>query len=471
MDLDISLIIALVAAGLLIGATGTWSPCGFSMVETIGPTGHTGGQPTTVAACATFLPGALVGAVFTFGGLSLVGAAIPGEAGWVSYTVAGVVAVVAAVAEARGKRIAPQIRRQLPEHWRRVMPMPVAAALYGVLLGLGFTTFVLTFGVWALAGISLALGEPAAGLAIGLGFGVGRAIPIVTLAPFAAHPFGRRAITLMAERPEIYRAIRFGDALVLVVAAGALIFAGTAQASVKQVLGASDPSVSGASLAYAKGAGDLSFVREGGDDIALPGTDPSISDDYVAVIDGGTVRILERPGLTDVDSFDAPGVDSVAISKNWIAYRTRVEGRDKLETRSIDPSGETGAPNNAGAAGQPDQVSAPSLDGNTLVYAIATPKSSRIVKASLKKPKREVVIHSDIHQLFNPSVRGSSLLYVRGTNQGWELRLKKLGNRDTGRLLKNSDKRLWSTALSAERAYYTVLKGSAPTADIKSVQR
>ena len=217
--MDPVLIIALVSAGLLIGATGTWSPCGFSMVETIGPTGHTGGQPTTLAACATFLPGAIVGAVFTFGGLSVVGAAIPGEAGWASYTVASVVALVAAVAEARGRRIAPQIRRQLPEHWRRVMPMPLAAALYGVLLGLGFTTFVLTFGVWALAGISLALGEPAAGLAIGLGFGVGRAIPIVALAPFAARPFGRKAITLMAERPELYRAIRLGDALVLAAAA------------------------------------------------------------------------------------------------------------------------------------------------------------------------------------------------------------------------------------------------------------
>ena len=67
--------------------------------------------------------------------------------------------------------IVPQVRRQLPEHWRRVMPMPVAAGLYGVLLGLGFTTFVLTFGVFALAGIALAVGEPAVGVAVGLAFG------------------------------------------------------------------------------------------------------------------------------------------------------------------------------------------------------------------------------------------------------------------------------------------------------------
>ena len=56
--------------------------------------------------------------------------------------------------------IVPQIRRQVPEHWRRVLPMPLAAALYGVLLGLGFTTFVLTFGVFALAAIAFALGDP-----------------------------------------------------------------------------------------------------------------------------------------------------------------------------------------------------------------------------------------------------------------------------------------------------------------------
>ena len=57
--------IILALAALLIGATGTWSPCGFSMVETIGPTGHSGGRATTLAACATFLPGAVAGALFT----------------------------------------------------------------------------------------------------------------------------------------------------------------------------------------------------------------------------------------------------------------------------------------------------------------------------------------------------------------------------------------------------------------------
>ena len=99
---------------------------------------------------------------------------------------AAVVAVAAAAGEARGLRIAPQIRRQVPEAWRRTLPVPLAAAGYGVLLGLGFTTFVLSFAVWALAGISVAVGDPALGLAMGLAFGAGRALPVVALAPAAA---------------------------------------------------------------------------------------------------------------------------------------------------------------------------------------------------------------------------------------------------------------------------------------------
>ena len=181
--------IALAVAALLIGATGTFSPCGLSVIETIWPTGHTGGRRTTIAACAAFLPGAIAGGLLTFGSLAAVGELLHG-AGSPAYLVAAAIALLAAALEARGTRIVPQIRRQLPEPWRRVMPMPLAAALYGVLLGIGFTTFVLSFGVWALAGISLALGEPALGLLLGAAFGLGRALPIVALAPLAGRVEG-----------------------------------------------------------------------------------------------------------------------------------------------------------------------------------------------------------------------------------------------------------------------------------------
>src|SRR6185312_9205753 len=122
------------------------------------------------------------GGVITFGGLSLLGSAL-GAGGTTAAAVAGAVALAAAIGELRGARIVPQVRRQVPESWRRVLPVPVAAGLYGVLLGLGFTTFILTFAVWALAGVSVALGDPGLGLVIGLAFGAGRALPVAALAP------------------------------------------------------------------------------------------------------------------------------------------------------------------------------------------------------------------------------------------------------------------------------------------------
>ena len=124
--------------------------------------------------------------------------------------------------EARGLRIAPQIRRQVPEAWRRTLPVPVAAAGYGVLLGLGFTTFVLSFAVWALAGTSVAVGDPALGLAMGLAFGAGRALPVIALAPAAGTRRGAAVTAAMLQRPAILLGLRRLDAVALAAVAIAL---------------------------------------------------------------------------------------------------------------------------------------------------------------------------------------------------------------------------------------------------------
>jgi hypothetical protein len=211
----------LIAAALTAGVTGAWSPCGLSMVDTLAPRGYARRLRTSLAACATFALGALAGGAVTFGGLALAGAAL-GAGGPAAAAAAAVVAVAAAVAEARGLRIAPQIRRQVPEAWRRVLPVPLAAAGYGVLLGLGFTTFVLSFAVWALAGVSIALGDPSLGLTIGLAFGAGRALPVIGLAPFAGTERGGVITAAMCERPAILLGLRRVDAVALAACALAL---------------------------------------------------------------------------------------------------------------------------------------------------------------------------------------------------------------------------------------------------------
>jgi hypothetical protein len=212
----------LVIAAAVAGVTGAWSPCGFSMVETLAPHGYAGRLRTTLAACATFAAGALACGVITFGGLSLLGAAL-GAGGPGALAVAAAVALAAAVGEARGARIVPQVRRQVPESWRRRLPVPLAAGLYGVLLGLGFTTFILTFAVWALAGACVAAGDPALGVAVGLAFGAGRLLPVVVLAPPASTEAGAAAHAAMAERPAILRSLRAVDAVAMAACAVVLV--------------------------------------------------------------------------------------------------------------------------------------------------------------------------------------------------------------------------------------------------------
>jgi len=212
----------LILAAAAAGVTGAWSPCGFSMVETLAPDGYAGRLRTTAAACVTFSAGALAGGAATFGSLALIGQAL-GAGGPAALATAAAVALAAALGEARGARILPQVRRQVPESWRRRMPVPVAAGLYGVLLGLGFTTFILTFAVWALAGVSVAVGDPGVGLLVGLAFGAGRLLPVVVLAPAARTAGGAATHAAMAERPAILRALRAVDALAMAACAIVLV--------------------------------------------------------------------------------------------------------------------------------------------------------------------------------------------------------------------------------------------------------
>ena len=466
--------LSLVAAALLIGATGTFSPCGFSAVETIGPTGHTGGRRITLAACATFLPGAVVGGVLTFGALALAGEALHGAGGRVAYSIAAAIAVLAAVLEARGTRIVPQIRRQLPEHWRRVMPMPLAAALYGVLLGLGFTTFVLSFGVWALAGISLAVGDPGLGLLLGLAFGVGRALPVVALAPLAGTPAGARATDLMAGDPAVYLGVRRGDAAALAIAALALTLSvGSAGAADQSAQSAADPSATVDSLAFER-LGGGGVLRRSGVDLPLPGGDPAVGGPYVAALAGETTRILDRNTLAPVVEVPTPGADALAVSQRWLAYRAKLkDGGDGIFVRSIAAPGAYGALQTLATIGAPAQLSPPSVDGSVLLYGIARPRGSQIVQRVLGTRKRRTLVRSGSALLFNPAVKGRSFAYVRTQGSRSKLMVRKRGKGGRGKPVFGVRRRagtLASTALTEGVAYVTLLHPSATDAGAEVVQ-
>jgi hypothetical protein len=468
--------IALGVAGLLIGATGTFSPCGLSVIDTIGPTGHTGGRRTTAAACVAFLPGAVAGGLLTFGSLAAIGELLHGAGGGASYLIAAAIALLAAVLEVRGTRIVPQIRRQLPEHWRRVMPMPVAAALYGVLLGIGFTTFVLSFGVWALAGVSLAVGDPALGLVLGACFGLGRALPILALAPLAGRPTGIRATELMCEHPAVYLGLRRGDAAALAVAALALIvIPGSAGAAGKSVSNATDPSATADALLFQR-LGGPAVMSRGGPEVPLPGSHPAIGGRYVATIQNDSVRLFDRSTLAPVAQIPASGADAVAVSDLWLAYRTSGGGGDAIFIRYIANPVAPAPPLQIASQGGAGQLSRPAIEGRVVLYGLATPRGSRIVQRVMGTHKHRALVRSPRLLLFNPSANGRSFAYVRADARRSRLMVRKRHAHGAGRVLLSlgrSKGTLWSNALTGSVAYATIVQPSSnnPGASIVGVSR
>jgi hypothetical protein len=468
--------LSLAVAALLIGLTGAWSPCGFSMVETIGLAGDSARRWTTIAACATFGPGAVLGGVVTFGLLSALGEGIHGVGGRAADLIAAAIAIAAAAAEARGLRIAPQIRRQLPEGWRWTMPLPLAAALYGILLGLGFTTFVLSFGVWALAGISLALGDPSAGLVIGAAFGIGRAMPVLIVAPAVDTRIGIRCVGLMVERPVLYRAFRLGDAVTLGLVAIALTATASATAARTEVGNGADPSAAGKALAFQRHdrAGVLRFHGQIRD---LPGRDPALGGRFAAVISGGNqIDILDRFSRQVLGSTPAPNVQAVAISRRWLAYLTVHSDRFTLKARRIKHVADPGKAKRIASIKPPGQLGRPTLRGSQLFYTVSKRSVNSIKRRSLASGKEGSVLRSRTDQLLNPSVLGKHMVYVR-VKRGSEpplatrprhlhqaLMIKRIGHHGWGHRIYShgSNRTLWSTALSGRRGFVTLLGHGGP---------
>jgi hypothetical protein len=414
------MLIAVVAmAALAAGVTGAWSPCGFSMVETLAPAGYAGRLRTTVVACATFAFGALAGGAVTFGGLGLLGDALGAGAP----AVAALVAIAAAAGEARGARIVPQVRRQVPESWRRRMPLPLAAGLYGVLLGLGFTTFILSFAVWALAGMSVALGDPALGLAAGLAFGAGRALPVIALAPSGGGSLGEA----MQQRPRILRSLRAIDAAALAACAIAL-WASPAQAATASIVavGVSDPSADGPALAFNRPAAPGVLRSPSGDQNA-PGTHPALGGGRLAYVGANTVEI---PGI---GALPAPGVNAVAVSAGWVAWRV---GPTLWVAPIIDGGFGGGTRVAAGDVGRP------ALDGNTLLYDY----SGRIAAIDLTTMQRTILRREPRAQLRGPSALNGRLVYVRATYRRQQVMAGALTAQST-----RVDKALWGTVPTARR--------------------
>jgi hypothetical protein len=471
---------ALLAAAFVTGIAGTWSPCGLSMIETIN-----GPRRRMWLCCVTFALGALAGGTAIFGVLALLGSL----AGIGGLAVVAIIGVAAAIADVRGRPIVPQIRRQVPEHWRRVLPLPVATLLYGVLLGLAFTTFIYAVALWALAGIAFVLGSPRTGVLIGLAFGAGRALPICLLAPVAHRRGARSIVDAMAQRPIVLSVVRRLAAVCLVVVAASALVGDASGAT--RIGAGTDPSVSGTTVVWTSPTGGVARDEGTAETRSVP-AHAAVGGSLIAWRDGDTVHLARLADLSPVVDVAVPGVTAVAVSDTWLVTRAG----NALDARSIaDPQTVV----RVATTKSPTQLGRPALDGDVVVYHVATRGLSTIVSFDLSTATRRTVRRSKTSLLTNPSVLGGELVYDRQTSREQLVELGPLGEGGHDRAVyrlaapsvhdaghergyshhtrnlppRTAKWRLWTTALSGSQAYVTLLPatGAVGAARLLSLPR
>ena len=431
------------------------------MVGTVSAARHDGRRAFALTAAA-FALGLALGASVVFVGLGLLGAWTHTRA----LVVAAVVVAVAAIAcDAAGLRVRPQIRFQVPERWRRTMPLPRALFLYGILLGTGLTTYVPAAAAWALPALSLALGDVTGSLAIALGFAAGRALPVLVLA-------ARGEETVLAERPQGLRVLRLLTAASLLLA----LLAGEVRAATTVASPGGDPSVVGTDLAWQR-PGVGGFLSRNGVVTQLPGNDPAIGGALVAWRVGPQVTVAARDTLAPVLQQTLPGVQKLAVSDRWLVWRA---GREIRVQPLSDPTRSA----RVVKARRVAELGRPALDGDLVVYHGASAAGSWLSAVNVATGKRRRLRFARDALLLEPFAPRAGLLYVRASRCSQELRLGQLGagkervlyrlpplagedrgheqhHTNQGERLpcphppKPTTRMLWTTALSATTAYVT----------------
>ena len=262
----------LICAAAVAGFAGAWSPCGFSAVETLGRLARWASR----RCCATFAPG--------LRRRRHVRRARPARrrGGRRRARRRGGAALAAAI----GDRAAADRAAGAPPGARIVAakaPDPARGApLRGAARPRLHDVRAVLRGVGARPGVRRAR-RAGAGVAVGVAFALGRAVPVVALTPLQGTERGIDLAAAMAERPGTLRAIRGAGALAMSVAAVALALGGApAAAATEQLLTAdgTDPSAAGGSVAWQAPGDGQSFIKRGAaGEQPVPGSDPALGPD------------------------------------------------------------------------------------------------------------------------------------------------------------------------------------------------
>lgn len=157
------LLVGLLGTAVVAGARGTWSPCGLSMVSAINPFTEVSRGNRYGLTCAWFVAGAVLGGALTgavAGGLALAISPLVAASPVAVLAVALAVALVCLGSDAgvRALRL-PLLPRQVDETWLDTYRRWIYAAGFGVQIGAGFTTYVMTAATYLLVVLAVLTGS------------------------------------------------------------------------------------------------------------------------------------------------------------------------------------------------------------------------------------------------------------------------------------------------------------------------
>lgn len=175
-----TLTVCALALAVVAGVRGTWSPCGLSMVSSINPFTEAARGHRYGVTCAWFVTGAVLGGLALGAGT----AALALLAGALSTAAAlGIACAAALLTLGSDLRIGgfalPVHPRQVEETWLRTYRPWVYAGGFGLQIGLGFTTYIMTAATYLVVVLGALTGSPATALATGALFGLVRGLAVL----------------------------------------------------------------------------------------------------------------------------------------------------------------------------------------------------------------------------------------------------------------------------------------------------
>jgi MFS family permease len=173
------------AVGAVAATRGLWSPCGLSMLTSLNPVAERGRGHRFAVTAGWYVAGAVVGGALLGGVLAGLAAIVGGLP--LSSTVrlgfgAGV-ALLGVVSDLRpfGWSL-PDHPRQVNERWLSRYRRWLYASGFGVQIGSGFATYIMTAAVYTTASLAVFTGAPMLALLAGVSFGAVRGLSILVIA-------------------------------------------------------------------------------------------------------------------------------------------------------------------------------------------------------------------------------------------------------------------------------------------------